>query len=604
MELINHAIFFGGFLIAISILVGMFSSRIGAPLLLVFLALGMLAGEDGPGGIEFDNFHVAYLVGSVALAVILFDGGLRTPRAAFRIAARPALTLATIGVLLTAVLVAGTAMLFLRLSPLEGFLLGATVASTDAAAVFLLLHAHGTEINRRVSATLEVESGANDPMAVFLTVACVEALLRPDIGFSWTILGDFVLQMAGGAAIGAVGGVLIAGLVNRIEISAVLYPILVSSLALMIFAGANMAGASGFLAVYLAGIVLGNRRHRAQKVISRFQDGFAWLAQITMFLMLGLLVTPSRLFYDFWAEIAVALALILFARPVAVWLCLLPFRFSWQEKTFIAWVGLRGAVPIFLASIPVMAGVPRGIDYFHVAFVVVFASLVIQGWTVARAAEFLGLALPPAPEPTQRREIDLPPSADREAASWRVAPGSPVLDVPFQTLNLPRRTRIIAVIRNGAIMNRETLERLQPGDDVIALTPPEHVITLDTLFAPRPVRTPRWGAAALGEFGFDAGVTLGQLGDLYGIPYDPADADKALGEFMHERLGENFVVGDRVAIGGVELIAREMDEGRIMRVGLEIEPAEERLPILRFWRWLLGRSARLADRIAWRRRGL
>jgi cell volume regulation protein A len=334
---------------------------------------------------------------------------------------------------------------------------------------------------------------------------------------------------------------------------------------------------------------MGNQRHRAQQVISRFHDGLAWLAQITMFLLLGLLATPSQMISHIGGELAVAIALIVAARPLAVWLSLIPFRFSWQEKAFISWVGLRGAVPIFLASIPVIAGVPRGIEYFNVAFVVVIASLIVQGWTVARAAQLLGLELPPPPEPIERREIDLPPSADREAASWRVALNSPALDQPFHGLNLPRRTRIIAVIRDGTVMNRETLERLQIDDYVIALAPPEHVITLDKMFSTRPIYRSPWAAIELGEFSFEPDVPLGRLCAEYGVPFEAVDQEKALADFMREHLGDRFVVGDRVKVGDVELVVRDISKGKIQRIGLAVEPEAERLPILRLWRRLTGR---------------
>ncbi|CAN0432772.1 unnamed protein product, partial [Phaeothamnion confervicola] len=271
----------------------------------------------------------------------------------------------TVGVLLTAGIVAVLAWWLLELPPVGAFLVGAIVASTDAAAVFLLLNMRGTELNKRVTATLEVESGINDPMAVFLTVACVEYLLHPGAQPALHWLAFFLIQMLGGAAIGIVGGFALVWLVNRADLAGGLYPVLCAAFAITVFAAAQSVEASGFLAVYLAGLVLGNRRHRAQATILRFHDGLAWIAQIVMFLMLGLLVTPSKLLQDPWAELGIALALIFVARPVAVFLCLWPAKFGKRERAFIAWVGLRGAVPIFLASIPVIAGVPGEIVYFN-----------------------------------------------------------------------------------------------------------------------------------------------------------------------------------------------------------------------------------------------
>lgn len=579
MELINQLvfqlIFVGALLVAASILLVTVSARIGAPLLLVFLGIGMLAGEDGIGGIRFDDFRLTYLVGSVALAIILFDGGLRTPRSAFRIALAPAFSLATVGVLLTAAIIGVVASLVLGMGWLPGLLVGATIASTDAAAVFLLLHARGTELSKRVSATLEIESGINDPMAIFLTITCIELIAAQGTGLDAAHIAEsFIVQMFGGAAIGVIGGYFLLWLVNRVDIAAGLYPILAAAVALTVFAGAQLVDASGFLAIYLAGLVLGNNRHRAQQVISRFHDGLAWLAQISMFLLLGLLVTPSSLLANWKAELVIAIALILVARPAAVFAGLAPFRFGWRERSFIAWVGLRGAVPIFLASIPVMAGVPEGMTIFNVAFVVVIASLLLQGWTVAPAARFLGIELPPSPEAPERHGIDLPLSADREAASWSVAPGSPALAQRFDELHLPRRTRIIAVIRGGAVMNRATLERLAPDDLVIALAPPQHVIALDRLFA-TPKRRAAPGGGGPGEFSFRGDVALGEVAALYGVDFGEADPSGTIDAFLRARLAGEPVVGDRVPLGALELVVREVEGGHILRAGLAIDVDEE-----------------------------
>ncbi|MGH6962764.1 MAG: potassium/proton antiporter, partial [Dongiaceae bacterium] len=278
MELASQLILIGAALILLSILAGLMSSRIGAPLLLVFLVLGMLAGEDGPGGIEFDDFRTAFLIGSVALAVILFDGGLRTRYAAFRLVLWPAMVLATVGVIVTAAITALAADLLLDLNWIEALLVGSVVASTDAAAVFFLLNQHGLSLQQRVSATLEIESGINDPMAIFLTLTCVELLLAGETTVSWGVLGDFIVQMGGGAVVGVAGGYALLWLINRIVIAAGLYPIFAVAFALCLFAGAQVLGTSGFVAVYLAGLILGNNRHRASQIIERFHDGLAWLS--------------------------------------------------------------------------------------------------------------------------------------------------------------------------------------------------------------------------------------------------------------------------------------------------------------------------------------
>ena len=441
MEFANNLILLGAGLVTLSIFAGLVSSRIGAPLLLVFLGLGMLAGEDGPGGILFDDFQAAYIAGSIALAVILFDGGLRTTRQSIRSAWAPSLMLATVGVLATAIICGLFAAWALDLNWLQGLLVGSTVASTDAAAVFFLLRLHGLGLKERPGATLEVESAINDPMAIFLTILCVELLQSGAADLSWqsawVFTGTFLSQIAGGAIFGLVGGWLLLQLVNRLELAPGLYPIFALSFVLFTFGVAQAVGASGFMAVYLAGLVLGNRRHRATQLINRFHDGLAWLCQIMMFLMLGLLVTPSEILPSLAPSLAIAIFLIVAARPVAVVLCLLPFRFTWQEAAFISWVGLRGAVPIFLGTIPVLAGVESAQIFFIVAFVVVLTSLVIQGWTIAPAARLLGLERPPRPAAPLRAEIDLPGRSGRDMAAYTVQPFSMATRRPLA--RLPRK---------------------------------------------------------------------------------------------------------------------------------------------------------------------
>lgn len=596
LEAANQLIFFGALLVATSILAGLFSSRLGVPLLLVFLGIGMLVGEDGPGGIPFDDYATTYLVGSIALAVILFDGGLHTSRSVFQLALWPAISLATVGVLVSTAVVGAIAILVMGASTLEGLLLGAVLASTDAAAVFLLLHAHGLEINRRVSATLETESGINDPMAVFLVLFLVRMLQNPGQSLTWFAVEEFLVQMLGGAAIGIGGGFALTWIVNRIEIATGLYAILVAAAAIAIFSGANAIGASGFLAVYLAGIVLGNRPHRAQHVISRFHDGLAWLAQIVMFLLLGLLVTPSHLVKGLVGSIVIAVALMLAARPLAVWISLLPFRFNWREQSFIAWMGLRGAVPIFLASIPILAGLPQGHIYFEVTFVAVLASLLIQGWTVGPVARWLGLEVPAQPDTRERRELDLPGVVDRELTGYRVTQGCGATRVPFADLVLPRHARVVAVMREGSVLDQQAVTTLVPEDYVVVMAPPEQLLALDKLFAP-PLDLGRREAAGLGEFVLHGNAPMSMLAELYGLPVDAADQMLTLAQYMRRQLRDTVVIGDRMRLGSVDLVVRELDDSIITGVGLELDPQEERLPVLRAWRRLRTLTGQLGARI-------
>ncbi|HET6491858.1 MAG TPA: potassium/proton antiporter, partial [Burkholderiales bacterium] len=318
MDLSNQIILLGALLILASILASAFSARFGAPILLVFLVLGMLAGEDGPGGIEFNDFQIAYLGSTLALAVILFDGGMRTSAESFRVALRPAVSLATVGVVVTAVITGGFAAWIFDMHWLQGLLIGAIVGSTDAAAVFALLHAHGMDLKQRVAATLEVESGSNDPMAVFLVVVLIEVIAAGHTNLSWTVAAEFVKQMTLGGVAGFLGGRLLVWLINHLTLVTGLYPLLAVAGGVTIYGAVTVAGGSGFLAIYLTGITLGNSRLQAMQNILRVNDGLAWLSQIMMFLLLGLLVTPSEIPPIALPALAVALVLTLVARPLAV----------------------------------------------------------------------------------------------------------------------------------------------------------------------------------------------------------------------------------------------------------------------------------------------
>jgi cell volume regulation protein A len=603
LEASHQLILLGATLVLLSIFAGLFSARFGAPLLLVFLGLGMLAGEDGPGGIAFDDFQAAYLIGSIALAVILFDGGLRAERDAVKRALWPALTLATVGVLVTAAIVGLVAVPMFGVSWTQGLLIGATVASTDAAAVVALLHLRKLDIHARVSATLEVESGINDPTAIFLTVMLVELLFRSNSAFGVQAIGLFVLEMGGGAALGIAGGYLLLWLVNRLDAASGLYPILALAGALFLFALAQTIGASGFLAVYLAGLIVGNHRHRATQVINRFLDGFAWLSQIVLFLMLGLLVSPNALMPMMLPALALAAVLILIARPVAVLLCLLPFRFSKRETLFIGWVGLRGAVPIYLAIIPVLAGAPGAALYFSVAFIVVMVSLVVQGWTVAPLARLLKLDLPPH-ETVPRLDIDLPAALERDnaIAGYRLEPRSVAVGRSLASLPLPASARALAVIRDGAVSAGDTAPTLASGDYLLMLARPDDLALLDGLLGPKPAPSAAEERGVFGEFSFAGDAAAAPILGLYGIAPEPlidGVLDTTLRAFVSARLPRRPEVGDRVAVGGIELVVRAVEDARITQVGIELEPVIESAS---WWRRLTTEDRRVRTEMAARLR--
>lgn len=378
-------------LMLLCVMAGQIATRLGAPVLLMFLGVGIFFGEDGPGGIMFDDKHTAYLVCSLALATILFDGGLRTPVSSFKQAFKPALSLSTFGVLITAAITGGFATWLMELTPIHGLLIGSIVASTDAAAVFLLLHQKGIRLKQRVNATLEVESGINDPMAIFLTTTCV-SLLSVGANVHWfSIIGMFVQQMGLGLVIGYAGGTGLVHMLRHSSLETSLYPVVVLAGGLLIFGGSNMVGGSGFLAVYIAGITFANSGHQKLVFIRQFNDAMAWIAQVVMLLTLGLLVTPTKLVEYIVPAVLIAIVLIAVARPIAVWCSLPTGNFNWKEKTFISWVGLRGGIPIYLALVPALSGIENGQYYFNVAFIIVVASLLLQGWTINPLARRLGI---------------------------------------------------------------------------------------------------------------------------------------------------------------------------------------------------------------------
>ena len=392
LERAHELILLGGALGMLSILAGLISRRVGAPMLLVFLGLGMLAGEDGILGVPYDDFSSAYLIGSVALAVILFEGGLKTPVYMLRLAFWPAALLATIGVAVTAVVLGMFVALVDGVPLVAGLLAGAAAAPTDAAAVAVLLRRAGAALPERLLAALEIESGLNDPMSVFLTFLLLHIIVAPDSVGIWGAVLLFIEEMAGGAVLGLASGWLLAQSLKHLPLESSLAPVLVLTGGLTIFGLAQLLGTSGFLAIYLAAVVTGTTAHRAKQDVEHFFEGMAWLAQIVLFLMLGLLVTPHELPPYLLGAIIGAVVLILLARPVAVFACLLPFGFSWRETTFASWVGLRGAVPIYLSIIPALADPHRDQRLFASIFILVIASLIVQGWTVGAAARLLGFA--------------------------------------------------------------------------------------------------------------------------------------------------------------------------------------------------------------------
>ncbi len=567
LDTVSLAILLGSLLVLAGILSSLIALRFGAPLLLVFLLVGMMAGEGGPGGIKFDDVGTAYTVGSIALALILFDGGLRTRFASFRNVLGPAVALATVGVLITAVLTAPVAKFVLGIGWIPALLVGAVVASTDAAAVFFLINARGLRLRPRVRAVLEVESGTNDPFAVFLALLLIEILLVGDQSWSHAMM-IFLRDAILGCVIGFAGGQIITLVLNRLVLAQGLHAPFVAVSALVVFAFANAVHASGFLAVYLAGLVVGNKQTRAHNSVVVFLDAATWLAQIVMFVLLGLLAWPHRLADTLLGAIAISLVLMLVARPVAVFLCLAPFKFQVNEKIFLSWVGLRGAVGIFLASIPLLVGLPGAHLYFDVAFVVVASSLLVQGWTVALAARKLDISFARADPLPRRIELDLPGQLAREIVGYPVPANSPYLRRGL----IPTWARPTLVIRKEEILTPAEAHPVREGDYVYLLAPPEKAQALDRFFVKMPAPAapdPR----LLGDFFVPGTATLGALAEIYGLQVAADHTEVSLADYFSEQL-RRVKMGDVVELGPIALLAHQVSGGRVTTVGLRLAEPE------------------------------
>ncbi|MBI4419151.1 MAG: potassium/proton antiporter [Ignavibacteriales bacterium] len=444
---IEYILLIGSALILMSTAIVKLSDNLGVPTLLLFLAVGMLAGSEGPGGIDFDDPRLASSVGIVALIFILFGGGLETRWSSVRSVLLPAVGLSTFGVLITALTVGGFVHLVLGY-PLEyGLLLGSVVSSTDAAAVFSVLQSKKLSLKGELKPLLELESGSNDPTAVFLTVGFIEIVLSPHLPLI-QFLGLFIAQMGLGGLIGYGLGKLMVVLINRLRFSYEgFYPVFALAFACFIYAISTLLEGSGFLAVYIAGIVVGNSEFIQKRSLLRFFDGLAWLSQIGMFLTLGLLVFPSQLLPVVDAGLIVSGVLIFLARPVSVFLVLAFTRFTWREKAFISWVGLRGAVPIILATFPLLARLPGANVMFYLVFFTVLTSALFQGWSIPLAAKVLNVAGKSGQKKRYPLEFSRIEDSDTDLVDLTVPYHSDVVGKSIVDLGIPEDSLVVLISR-------------------------------------------------------------------------------------------------------------------------------------------------------------
>ncbi|MEQ5125927.1 potassium/proton antiporter [Providencia alcalifaciens] len=568
MPTIEQLILLSSILILLGIFSSKLSARLGLPMLVMFLFIGMLAGEDGLGKITFDNVNVSYAVGSLALALILFDGGLQTSVKSIKLVWKPAFTLATVGVLITAGITGLAAAYILGIPLLEGLLLGAIVGSTDAAAVFSLLRNAGIYLNERLQATLEIESATNDPMAIFLTVGLLQLLMNPQASGSELAL-LFVSQMGIGAAVGIGVGWISIKIINKIKLLAAgLYPVLVAACGLFSFGVASNLDGSGFLSIFVTGVVIGNHSFVFQRNTFLFHDGLAWLSQIIMFVMLGLLVNPSSLI-EVWQEgLLIALVLTFVARPLAVVPVLKLFRFTRNEIALISWVGLRGSVPIILAIFPFIFGLPGANLIFDVVFFVVLISATLQGSTLPYFARKLNLMQPPPLIPAATLDITAVDQIDADLVEYTLGEDCSAVGRRLSQLALPDQTVIAMITREKSVLPPRGSTILMANDHLFVVLKPQNRLFLERLFSgqtssePTIMELPESGLSLKGT------TRLNEIYESYGILIE-VDSDKTLNQFIHVNTKNEPSQGDVIKLDNIQIKIDEMIGPRIVTVILE-----------------------------------
>jgi len=571
---INGIILLMGALLLVSILAVTVSNRLGAPLLLTFLVIGMLAGEEGILGIQFSSPTAAFFIGSLALVIILFDGGMRTHKERFRVALWPAISLATVGVALTCAITAAAIVWLFDMPWPIALLIGAILSSTDAAAVFSIFQSQNLRIKQRVAATLEIESGTNDPMAIILTMTMTSMIATVQEFSVVAVSLDVLQQLLLGLLIGWFGGRSFVYLARKITVQFSFFPLLAAASAVVVFALTSAAGGSGYLAVYLMGFVIGNSRLPQLMHILQVQDGLAWLSQIMMFLILGLLVTPSHLIEHLPLSFTVAALMIFIARPIAVWVSLLPFAFPWRDQVFISWVGLRGAVPIILALYPWLMGLENQQLFFDIAFVVVLISLLLQGWTLAGLARWLGLEVPPSAEPNGRMPLDRINSNDPlELFAFDMTERSPACDHSWNELRWSVPVECVGVIRQGEWYPNNSTLKFSDQDTVMVVAKAQHIDEVSRVLAAGGQRQALNSTSFFGDFSLRGEVTLVAVAAFYPVGELPPDsAEHTISSYFTEKFHRRVVVGDQLRLGSVQLTVRELheDTGAIATVGVKL----------------------------------
>ncbi|MBQ3695679.1 MAG: potassium/proton antiporter [Alphaproteobacteria bacterium] len=570
MDFINLPILLAGLLLSISILTSLVSSRVGVPLILLFLCIGLTVGAGNFEVLQsLQHPRIVFFVGSVALAMILFDSGFHTPMKNYREDAKPALLMSTVGVAITALILSVFVYWLLDWGWLPALLLVSIISSTDSAAVFFLLRSRGLSLKERIKATLEIESGTNDPMAIFLTLIfamLIKQHMTGEVVSAGFVVSSFFKQALVGAGAGFLLSSLMQFLVNKFHLETALYPIFVLGLALFGFAVSNLLGGSGFLTLYIAGLLVGNSRIQAYAQISKFQQTFTWLSQISMFVVLGLFVTFSGLLTVWAPAFAISVFLMFVARPIMVFLLLAPFKvYNLGEKIFISFVGLRGATSILLALIPMVFQLPYAEEIFNIIFVMVLISLAIQGFAIPVVGRWCGVTLPRLEKDPVKTEIDLPGLTDSSLVMYEITENTPVV----QGEKIPKWAKPTLVIRNGVSYPAGArLRQLKKGDKVYIFVSSElQRPVLDRLFG---------GSGAVdkgtcGDFPIAPTTTFSELEWMYGLTVDKGIRDYSIAELFEQEF-DGIEVGDRLSLGSVELVVHGLEDGVLTEVGIDIDP--------------------------------
>lgn len=569
MFAIDKLLLLAAILILFGVLSSKLSARLGLPVLVLFLLTGMLAGENGIGGIAFDNAVAAHALGTLALAMILFDGGLQTPVSSIKMVWKPASLLATVGVIVTATIAGLAAAWMLGLPVLEGMLLGAIVGSTDAAAVFSLLRNAGIHINKRLKSVLEIESASNDPMAIFLTVGLLEILVN-GLPLGWGLLQLFMMQMGIGALVGLGIGWAVLKLLHRIQLVASgLYPVLVTAGGLLAYGVAANLGGSGFLAIFIAGVMIGNQKFLFQRSTFLFMDGLAWLGQITMFVVLGLLVHPASLLEVWFEGLVIAVVLVLIARPLAVAPVLKLFGFNLRETALVSWVGLRGSVPIILAIFPLLFGLPNAPLIFNVVFFVVLISATVQGSTLAMVARKLGLTEKPPAAPAATLEISALQDVDAEIVKYTLGDDTRAAGRLLSQMALPEGVVVAMITRGASVIPPRGSTTLEPGDHLFVVLKPENLAFVNCVFSQ--ALEAAQSDLPDQELRLKGSTKLENVWSSYGIDL-AADKSKTLDQFLKDTLGADLRPGAELLAGTAWLSVREQLHGRVTTVGIRALP--------------------------------